>query len=83
MLNCSFSFSSSEEEKNPSIKLEHANDVFIFEFINFDGSLGHSTSKPINFATSNAGEQIYMLAIIQKLKTFTKFEFQFTMERNK
>lgn len=84
ILNCIFKFTIEEQvaevKTNPQIAFEHLNDTFHFDFKNFESTLGHSTLKPIHFADTNNGEPITMLATIQKLKAYTKIEFQIMLE---
>lgn len=75
-----FSFSDlpedEEDEKSPYVVITGADDRSSFVFRNFNSATGHSLGKPIVFATSDAGENISLLATVYRYKRSRRIAFQ-------
>ena len=83
VLNCCLKFlqdPEDQQERKVTIQTEFEKNMFTFTFKNFNNSLGHTTSKPIEFGYSNKKEPLTLLAAIFKMKTFTKIELQIMLE---
>ncbi|RTL05142.1 hypothetical protein EKK58_08790 [Candidatus Dependentiae bacterium] len=67
----------SEKEEKPSLRIREENDTPIISFINWNSTFGNSTSKPINFASTDDNRiELSFLANITKLGPIYRVEFQ-------
>lgn len=65
-----------DKETEPYLEMKGSEEKSFFEFRNFNSATGHTLGSPLGFATSDAGENITLLATVYKYKRSHRIAFQ-------